>query len=322
MPNTPYQNMLDLAEAVNKENLGETLNKLFKIALEEMIQEAECDLIWLEVTERCGCKPHSVSSGWKAYKNRSLDKKPPARRSLDIPYCETTAEEREAKFKSISSHFGMSVTQIIRYPVEPYEYTIEIEGQIIKLGEVENLTSQIKFRNIIFKYLKARPQKLKNELWEIIVDAMGEISEDEIIPGTTQEDQFEYQIEAYLDQSSVKDGYNYDVLVEKVPFVHDGELYIAMEEFCVWVSTKFGEKHTNTKVIKFLTEVEARQTKKKNVVLLRVFTANNKLAKSTSQTRRYYRVPKVFTFGNIRKLSANFRQNQESENEESHVLHN
>lgn len=73
---------------------------------------------------------------------------------------------------------GVNITKAVRWMGNPPKFSIWVDDLQIDLRGVENLTSQRRFRNMVFMAISKMPNKLSREKWDRLLNILGIAMED------------------------------------------------------------------------------------------------------------------------------------------------
>jgi hypothetical protein len=154
--------------------------------------------------------------------------------------------EKEAKLQSLSSLFGVTIVQIIKFIADPPEYKLKTVRGDITLGGVENLIGQgalrVKIAAATGKYLpKFKPAKW-DKIAQVLLDCCYEVP---IGDEATEAGEVSDWLEQYLASKPPMDNDDMtDALLHQLPVKYKGRTAIFGADFRKWLRTTQQEKVT------------------------------------------------------------------------------
>lgn len=106
---------------------------------------------------------------------------------------------------SLREYLSIDLTRTVRWISDPPSYSIWIGDQQIDLGGVEVLTSQTRFRKIIYQVTKKMPSRIHEKDWDGLLDIFGEAFEDEEVAITSEFEILQLWLSGYLEDRTPMD---------------------------------------------------------------------------------------------------------------------
>jgi hypothetical protein len=157
--------------------------------------------------------------------------------------------------QTLSNLFNVEVLRIVQFLSEPEEWVLYTVKGRTKIGISENLTTQKKFRNIVAKNCKHFFKHQSTSNWDITVNNMLFISEDEELDeSATELGIMKVWLRGFIEG---KDKIDHQTAYEKKPFFFDGSWWIYPKGFKSWIYTSAVENITRQNIVRILKELDS-----------------------------------------------------------------
>ncbi len=153
-------------------------------------------------------------------------------------------EDRETVLQAVSECFHIDITDIVRIGGSEPTYRIYACERMVELS-AGDLESQSKFRKAIIAVAERVPHRIGPKAkpgWDhwlqLMLDAARPVE-----PGeeATQRGQLKLWLGRYLEDREAKP-HGEEIEEAGDPFLHDGQIYVSLDQFHRFVDTEFGEK--------------------------------------------------------------------------------
>jgi hypothetical protein len=174
-------------------------------------------------------------------------------------------DKKDSILETISALFGIKIIQIVKYMAEPPTFKLFTDGGDVNVGSVDNLIQQGKLRNHLASTTGKYLPRIKQDRWDNIAQGLLRACvEVELGEEATEKGQTRIWINDYIDDNSIEileDKHNPEevsqILVQKSPFDHSGDIYIFLGHFRKWIKINSMESVSSKMLARKVREIGA-----------------------------------------------------------------
>ena len=175
-------------------------------------------------------------------------------------------DQPEVLKDTLETLFRVDIIRIVRYAGDPPIYYMYTKQGDITLGEINKITSQISFRNMVATITGVWISAVSKKAWDQRVQALL-LACEEIDVGDASHPAHETNawLEEYLLEKPPREEDEWEKAAEaKQPFILHGKVHIFLDDFRKWLDLNIGEQITSHALGRRLRQCQAR-TEKINV---------------------------------------------------------
>jgi hypothetical protein len=170
----------------------------------------------------------------------------------DVEYSDTQAPDQEVQaenrkrkvaVESVSKMLGVQIQRVVKFKGEPAQYRLEMPGgAAVQLGNVDGLISQSKLRRAIADTTRKYIPHFDGKDWvQIAQGLLSALEEEDRGPEVTLHGALTANLVAYLNERVVLPKIE-DAYKNSGPFLREGRVFIFVDDFITWLSTRRNER--------------------------------------------------------------------------------
>ena len=190
--------------------------------------------------------------------------------------------------ETLETLFRVDIIRIVKYMGDPPVYYMYTKQGDITLGEINSITSQTKFQNMVATITGVWISAVSKKAWDKRVQALL-LACEEIDVGDASHPTQETNawLEEYLLEKPPREDDEWEKAAEaKQPFILHGKVHIFLDDFRKWLDLNIGEQVTSHALGRRLRQCQARTEK------INVRVGNSRTSRTTWQLpERYHAKP-------------------------------
>ena len=189
-----------------------------------------------------------------------------AEEQLNEALAQPPEDQPEVLKETLETLFRVDIIRIVKYAGDPPVYYMYTKQGDITLGEINRITSQIAFRNMVATITGVWISAVSKKAWDQRVQALL-LACEEIDVGDASHPAQETNawLEEYLLEKPPREEDEWEKAAEaKQPFILHGKAHIFLDDFRKWLDLNIGEQVTSHALGRRLKQCQAR-TEKINV---------------------------------------------------------
>ena len=202
-----------------------------------------------------------------------------AEEQLSEALAQPPEDQPEVLKETLETLFRVDIIRIVRYAGDPPVYYMYTKQGDITLGEINSVTSQIVFRNMVATITGVRISAVSRKAWDKRVQALL-LACEEIDVGDASHPTQETNawLEEYLLEKPPWEEDEWEKAAEaKQPFILNGKVHIFLDDFRKWLDLNIGEQVTSHALGRRLKQCQARTER------INVRVGNSRTSRTTWQ---------------------------------------